>query len=77
MMRLDLRYLLPFAIPVAAVLLAKLLGWMIGVSESGAIDLEGMFAVIAAISASIVTACLFNSGKEIGFIKLWGRSNDE
>ena len=75
-MRIDLRYVLPFAVPVAAVLLAKLLSWMIGIHPSDAKALQVVFAIIAALVTSIVTAFLFTDGKEIGFIKLWGRSND-
>lgn len=76
-MRLDLRYILPFAVPIAAVLLAKVLAWMIGIHPSDAAVLQVTFAILAALFAPIVMICLFTDGKEIGFIKLWGRSHDQ
>lgn len=75
-MRIDLRYLLPFAIPVAAVLLAKLLCWMIGLHPSDARAFQVAFAILATVSGVVLTGNLLSDGKEIGFIKLWRRSND-
>jgi len=73
MMKIDNRFLLPFAGPFVALGLIRAVWWLAGASWTEPWFAAAMALIFGAALGGAVSAILFEEGVEIGHIKIGGK----